>query len=77
MTFAEKLRELLDAEGLTVDQLSKVADLPYVTVRAYLSKGKAHRKPTFASAVKLAKALKVSLDVFGSCSDWGDDSKEK
>lgn len=74
MTFAQKLRELIDAAGLTVDDLSKRANLPYVTVRAYLSQGKAHRKPTLGNAVKLAKALRVSLDLFGDCSDWTEES---
>lgn len=70
MTFADKLRELLDAEGWTADQLSKKANITLYSVRSYLSKGKAHRLPTLGNAVKLARALGVSLDVFADCVDW-------
>jgi DNA-binding XRE family transcriptional regulator len=61
MTFAQKLRKLRDAAGLTETALANKAGLPFATVHAY---GYGARQPTLANAVRLARALTVSVAVF-------------
>lgn len=66
MTFAEKLRELRDAKGLSEAKLAEASGIPFGTVHVYAI---GRRKPSFASVVKLAKALGVTCEAFGECSD--------
>jgi transcriptional regulator with XRE-family HTH domain len=66
MTFAEKLRELRDAKGLSEAKLAKLSGLPFGTVHTY---GLGKRKPSLENAVKLAKALDVDCRVFAECDD--------
>ena len=75
MTFAEKLRELRDAKGLSEAMLADVSGLPFGTVHVY-SLGR--RRPSFAAVVKLAKALGVTCEAFAECDDiTGDEEEEK
>ncbi len=66
MTFAEKLRELRDAKGLSEAKLAEASGIPFGTVHVYAI---GRRKPSFASVVKLAKALGVSCEAFAGCDD--------
>ncbi len=63
MTFAEKLRALLDARpDLTVSELARRAGLDRVQVQRLLN-GKRHR-PALDTVIALAQALGVSLSEF-------------
>ena len=73
MTFAEKLRELRDAKGLSEAKLAKLSGLPFGTVHVY---GIGRSKPSFAAVVKLAKALEVDCTMFSSCDDIADEPVE-
>lgn len=79
MTFAEKLRELRDAAGLSEAKLAEVSGLSFGSVHQYgLSQGTGQRKPSYAAVMKLCKALKVSCEVFAECEDvLGDVDDEK
>lgn len=66
MTFAERLRELRDAKGLSEARLAVAAGLPVPTVHNY---GLGRRKPSLAAAVRLAKAMGVDCTAFADCED--------
>lgn len=66
MTFAEKLRELRDAAGLSEARLAVAAGIPLGTLHNY---GLGLRKPSLAAAVKLARALGTTCEAFAACSD--------
>src|SRR5262245_55679512 len=68
MTFAEKLKELRQARGLTQPALAAATGIPVATIRDY-EQGK--RDPLFSNAQKLARGLGVSLDVFPSPAEPG------
>jgi len=74
MTFAEKLRELRDAKGLSEARLADASGIPFGTVHVY-SIGR--RKPSFAAVVKLAKALGVTCEAFAECEDIAGEEEEK
>jgi len=60
MTFGDRLRHERESRGWTQKQLAATAGVPQETI-SRLETGK-HHGPQIAVAVKLAKALKVSLD---------------
>jgi transcriptional regulator with XRE-family HTH domain len=60
MTFGDRLRHERESRGWTQQQLAAKAGVPQETI-SRLETGK-HRGPQMAVAVKLAQALKVSLD---------------
>jgi transcriptional regulator with XRE-family HTH domain len=66
MTFAEKLRELRDAQGLSEAKLAAASGVSFAAIHQY---GLGRRAPSFAAVVKLAKALGVSCEAFASCDD--------
>src|SRR4051812_9668810 len=66
MRFAEKLRELRTAAGLSEAKLAEKAGLSFGAVHNY---GLGHRLPTLAAAVKLARALGVTCETFADCDD--------
>lgn len=66
MTFAEKLRELRDAKGLSEAKLADSSGIPFATVHGY---GLGRRAPSFGNVVQLAKALGVDCTAFSECSD--------
>ncbi len=51
--------------------ISVSAWVPFGTVHVY---GLSRRQPSFAAAVKLARALGVSLDEFAACSEAADEA---
>jgi transcriptional regulator with XRE-family HTH domain len=61
MTFADKLKELRQAKGLTQTALADASGIPVGTIRDY-EQGK--RDPLLSNAQRLARALGASLDVF-------------
>jgi transcriptional regulator with XRE-family HTH domain len=66
MTFAERLRELRKAAGLTQDQLNERSGLPIGTLRNY---EQGVRQPLWHVLFKLAKALGVDCTAFADCED--------
>jgi transcriptional regulator with XRE-family HTH domain len=74
MTFAEKLRELRDARGLSEARLADASGLPLATLHNY---GLGRRKPSLAAAVKLARALGVTCEAFADCEDVAGEEADK
>jgi transcriptional regulator with XRE-family HTH domain len=68
MTFAEKLRALRDAAGLSEARLAGAAGLTFASVHGY---GLGRRKPSFEAVVKIARALGTGCEAFADCSDVG------
>jgi transcriptional regulator with XRE-family HTH domain len=66
MTFAEKLRELRDAAGLSQVKLARASGLTFGTVHGY---GLGRRKPSFANVLKIARALGTTCEAFADCED--------
>lgn len=73
MTFAERLRELRDAKGLSEAKLAEASGLPFGTVHVYAL---GRRKPSFAAVLKLARALGVDCTAFADCDDLAGDEPE-
>jgi transcriptional regulator with XRE-family HTH domain len=73
MKFAEKLRELRDAKGLSEAKLADSSGVPFGTIHEY---GLGRRKPSFAAVVKLAKALGVTCEAFAECDDIAKDEEQ-
>ena len=68
MTFAEKLREMRDANGLSEAKLAELSGVPFGTIHEY---GLGRRKPSYAAVVKLSRALGANCTAFSECSDVG------
>ncbi len=66
MTFAEKLRELRLAKGLSEAGLAKLSGVSFGAIHNY---GLGNRQATFTSVVKIAKALGVTCEAFADCED--------
>lgn len=66
MTFAERLRELREAAGLSETKLAERSGLTFASVHGY---GLGRRTPSFPAAVKLARALGVDCTAFAGCDD--------
>lgn len=66
MTFAQKLRQLRDAKGLSEAKLSKGSGVALGALHSY---GLGTRKPSLAAAVKIARALGVTCEAFADCED--------
>jgi transcriptional regulator with XRE-family HTH domain len=74
MTFAEKLRELRDARGLSEAKLAEASGVAFGALHDY---GLGRRMPSFAAVVRLAKALGVDCVAFADCDDVaGDDGDQ-
>jgi len=65
MTFAQKLRELREAKGLSEVKLAAASGVSLGTVRVY---GLGQRSPSFANVLALAKALGASANPGLHCS---------
>ena len=74
MTFAERLRGLREGAGLSE---AKLADLSGVSFGAIHNYGLGIRKPTFASVVKIARALGTTCQAFADCEDVGGQAESK
>jgi transcriptional regulator with XRE-family HTH domain len=72
MTFAEKLRQLRDAAGLTQGQLAERSGINLWTIRGY---EQGRREPNWKGVLSLAKALAVAAEVFAE--GEGSDSNEE
>ncbi len=66
MRFKDLLRELRQKACLTQQQLADKAGIPLSSLRGH---EQGQRIPSWASVVKLAKALGVSSDVFSACDE--------
>jgi transcriptional regulator with XRE-family HTH domain len=66
MTYAQKLRELRDAAGLSEMKLAAKSGVSYFAIHDY---GIGRRRPGFAAAAKIARALGTSCDAFVECED--------
>ena len=64
MTIGKELRRIRRAKDLTQQELAKMAGVNYTTI-SRIESGDA-KQVYWETAVKLAKALKVSLDDFAS-----------
>jgi transcriptional regulator with XRE-family HTH domain len=64
MDFAEKLRALRNAAGLSEVALAERAGLPFGTLHGYAIGRRAVPAPALFA---LARALRVSVEVFGEC----------
>jgi transcriptional regulator with XRE-family HTH domain len=74
MSFAEKLRELKDAAGLSEAKLAEASGLAPGSVHSYAL---GRRKPSFDAVVKLARALGVDCTAFAECVDMKPAKKRK
>ena len=72
MTFADKLRQLRDAAGLSEAALAERSGVSFGAVHNY---GLGIRKPTLAAAAKIARALGTSCEAFAGCEDMADGKK--
>jgi transcriptional regulator with XRE-family HTH domain len=66
MKFAERLRELRTASGLSEAKLAKASGVSFAAIHDY---GLGRRKPSFAAVVQIARALGVSTEAFADCDD--------
>lgn len=73
MTFAEKLREMRTAARLSEAKLAELSGVSFGAVHNY---GLGIRKPSFAAAVKLARALGATCEAFAECSDLAETEKK-
>jgi transcriptional regulator with XRE-family HTH domain len=64
MLFKDKLRELMDAAGLSEAKLAKVSGLNPASVHNYTNQ---RRTPSFPAIVELARALNVDCTAFAGC----------
>jgi transcriptional regulator with XRE-family HTH domain len=76
MTFAEKMRELRDAKGLSEAKLADATGIAFGTLHNYAI---GRRPPPFGAVVRIAKALGVTCEAFAGCTDvtGEDDEPEK
>lgn len=70
MTFAEKMRELRDAIGMSEAKLADATGIPFGTLHNYAI---GRRPPPFAAVVKIAKALGVDCTAFAACAGIGEE----
>ena len=66
MTFAEKMRELRDAKGLSEAKLALASGIAFGTLHNYAL---GIRPPSFGAVVRIAKALGTDCTAFAACSD--------
>jgi transcriptional regulator with XRE-family HTH domain len=70
MKFKDALRDLRKEVGLTQEELAIKAGVPLPSLRGH---EQGQRIPSWASVVKLAKALGVSTDAFADCDEVQED----
>jgi transcriptional regulator with XRE-family HTH domain len=74
MMFAQKLRQLREAAGLSEAKLAESSGVTFATIHGY---GLGRRKPSFESVVKIARALGQTCEAFAECEDVGGKVKGK
>jgi transcriptional regulator with XRE-family HTH domain len=67
MTFQLLLRELRDRIGYTEAELAEVSGVGHGALHTYCL---GLSQPSFVNVVKLARALRVSVEVFATCDDF-------
>jgi transcriptional regulator with XRE-family HTH domain len=72
MKFKDVLRDLRKQAGMTQEELAKKAGVPLPSLRGH---EQGQRIPSWASVVKLAKALSVSTDAFSDCDEVQEEEK--
>jgi transcriptional regulator with XRE-family HTH domain len=72
MTFADRLRELREAAGLTQEALADATGLSLGAVRNY---EQGIREPYWSTIFKLADALGVSVEAFRECAGNRDEEQ--
>lgn len=78
MKFAQKLRQLRDAAGLSEAKLAELSGVALGALHTYgLEKGGGSRRPSFSAVVKIAKALGTTCEAFAECEDIADDTPKK
>jgi transcriptional regulator with XRE-family HTH domain len=66
MRFKDRLRELRKEQGLTQEALADRAGMPVTSLRGH---EQGQRTPTWASVVRLAYGLGVTVDTFSDCDE--------
>jgi transcriptional regulator with XRE-family HTH domain len=66
MKFADKLRELREAAGLSEAKLAAKSGVTFGCVHNY---GLGRREPTFGNVIAIARALGVDCNAFAGCDD--------
>ncbi|MFO0806244.1 MAG: helix-turn-helix transcriptional regulator [Gemmataceae bacterium] len=72
MTFAQKMRELRDAKGISEAKLAELSGLPFGTLHVYAI---GRSIPSFPSVVAIARALGVTCEAFSGCEDVNPERK--
>ncbi len=73
MKFMDLLRELRKKAGLTQEELAARAGIPLPSLRGH---EQGQRVPSWASVVKLARALGVPADAFSDCDEVQAEAKK-
>jgi transcriptional regulator with XRE-family HTH domain len=76
MQFAEKLKQLREAAGMTQSALAIASGVPLPTLRDY-EQGKRRRDPSLGTTVKLAAALGTDCRAFAECVEDAKKGKAK
>jgi transcriptional regulator with XRE-family HTH domain len=74
MRFKDVLKGLRAQAGLTQEQLAERAGIPLPSLRGH---EQGQRVPSWASVVKLARALGLSTDAFADCDEVNDGAEEE
>lgn len=74
MDFKDRLRYYREQRGYSSDELAKLLDIPYTTLKGYENAG---REPKYSILVKIADILNVSLDDLLGRTPTNEDEKIK
>lgn len=74
MDFKDRLRYYREQRGYSSDELAKLLDIPYTTLKGYENAG---REPKYNILVKIADILNVSLDDLLGRTPTSEDEKIK
>ena len=74
MDFKDRLRYYREQRGYSSDELAKLLDIPYTTLKGYENAG---REPKYNILVKIADILNVSLDDLLGRTPTNEDEKIK
>lgn len=76
MTFGQKLKALREElkPRMSEAALAKKSGVPFGTLHNY---GSGRRKPSLSAAVRIAKALGVTCEVFADCDDIAGNRKPR
>jgi transcriptional regulator with XRE-family HTH domain len=69
MRFAQKLRQLREAKGISEAKLAKLSGVRLGALHSYGLTGKHGRAPSFPAVVAIAAALGVTCEAFANCTD--------